>query len=335
MSFILPAVVAFVVTLATLLPLRKIALGFKIMDVPGPRKAHKEPVPYLGGVAILIGAGVAILLLRPDLWPVLLMLAYVMALGLVDDVKYLPVWLKLVGEVAVAIVAIRLGFSWHITDSAELNGAFSLVWIVGLTNSFNLLDNMDGLSSVAAACSLVMIAALVPATAGLALPLAAGALGFLVINRPRARMYMGDAGSLMLGFGVAIGTISAANSTTGLHSFVILSFPVALALFDTSLVIVSRLMTGRPVQLGGQDHFSHRLRLVGWSPYVILGATVWGSSIAWACAALALLYPQAEAWLAVPIALAFVVAWAVLLRVDPYAASSQSKIEVYREQTGT
>jgi len=335
MTVLLPAFVAFAVTLATLLPLRRIALGFKIMDVPGPRKAHKEPVPYLGGVAILVGAGVAILLLRPDLWPVLLMLVYVMALGLVDDVKYLPVWLKLVGEVAIAAVAIRLGFSWHITDSPELNGAFSLLWIVGLTNSFNLLDNMDGLSSTAAACSLVMIAALVPATAGLALPLAAGAIGFLVINRPRARMYMGDAGSLMLGFGVAIGTISAANSTKGLHSFVILAFPVALALFDTSLVIVSRLMTGRPVQLGGQDHFSHRLRLLGWSPYVILGATVWGSSIAWACAALALLYPQTEAWLAIPIALAFVVAWAVLLRVDPYAARNQSRIEVYREQAGS
>ncbi len=333
MSIVLPAVVAFIASVATLLPLRRIALGFKIMDIPGPRKAHKEPVPYLGGIAILIGAGVAILVLRPDLWPVLVMLVYVTALGLVDDLKHLPVWLKLAGEVAVAVVAVRLGFSWHITDSAELNGAFSVLWIVGLTNSFNLLDNMDGLSSTAAACSLLMIAALVPATAGLALPLAGGSLAFLVINRPRARMYMGDAGSLMLGFGVAIGTIEAANSTTGLHSFVILSFPVALAIFDTSLVIVSRLTTGRPVQLGGQDHFSHRLRLLGWSPYVILAATVWGASIAWACAALALLYPLAEAWLAVPIALAFVVAWAMLLRVDPYAAASQRRVEVYRDQT--
>jgi UDP-N-acetylmuramyl pentapeptide phosphotransferase/UDP-N-acetylglucosamine-1-phosphate transferase len=335
MNVLLPALVAFVVTLATLLPLRRIALGFKIMDVPGPRKAHKEPVPYLGGVAILIGAGVSVLLLRPDLWPALLMLVYVMALGLVDDLKYLPVWLKLVGEIAVAVVAVRLGFSWHITDSTELNAAFSVLWIVGLTNSFNLLDNMDGLSSTAAACSLVMIAALVPATAGLALPLAGGAIGFLVINRPRARMYMGDAGSLMLGFGVAIGTISAANSTRGLHSFVILSFPVALALFDTSLVIVSRLMTGRPVQLGGTDHFSHRLRRLGWSPYVILAVTVWASSIAWACAALALLYPLTEAWLAVPIALAFVAAWAALLQIDPYASAVQPKVEVYRDQTGT
>jgi UDP-GlcNAc:undecaprenyl-phosphate GlcNAc-1-phosphate transferase len=335
MTALIEALVAFTVSLVALWPLRRIALGFRIMDMPGPRKVQKEPVPYLGGVAILIGAGVAILLLRSDLWPVLLMLAYVLSLGLVDDLKYLPVWVKLVGEVAVALTAVALGFSWHLSDSAVINAAFSVMWIVGLTNSFNLLDNMDGLASTAAACALVMIAALVPGAGGLALPLAGGALGFLVINRPRARMYMGDAGSLMLGFGVAIGSIAAANHTHGLHSFVILAFPVAVALFDTSLVIVSRLISGRPIQLGGQDHFSHRLRQLGWSPYVILGVTIWGSLIAWACAALALLYPLAEAWLAVPIALAFVAAWSVLLRVDPYAAANQPRIEVYSEQTGS
>jgi UDP-GlcNAc:undecaprenyl-phosphate GlcNAc-1-phosphate transferase len=335
MTTVLPVLVALAVTVAALWPLRRIALGFRVMDVPGPRKSHREPVPYLGGIAILLGAGVAILWFRPDLWPVLTMLLLVASLGLVDDIRLLPVWVKLVGQIALAVTAVRLGFSWQFSDSAALNDGFSLLWIVGLTNSFNLLDNMDGLASTAAACSLVMTAALVPSTAGLALPLAGGALGFLVLNRPRAKMYMGDAGSLMLGFGVAVGSIAAANSARGLHSFVILAFPVAVALFDTSLVIVSRLMTGRPVQLGGQDHFSHRLRLVGWSPYVILGVTIWGSSIAWACAALALLYPLAEAWLAVPIALAFVAAWVVLLRVDPYAAANQPRIEVYRDQTGT
>lgn len=335
MNALLPALVAFVVAVAALWPVRRIALGFRIMDVPGPRKVHKEPVPYLGGVAILIGAGVAILLFRSDLWPVLLMLTFVLAIGLVDDIKYLPVWVKLIGEVAVASTAVALGFSWHLTDSVELNAAFSVIWMVGLTNSLNLLDNMDGLASIVAACALVMTAALVPSVVGVALPLAGAVLGFLVINRPRARMYMGDAGSLALGFGVALCTISAANSTRGLHSFVILVFPVAIALFDTTLVIVSRLMTGRPVQLGGQDHYSHRLKLVGWPPYVILAVTVWGYSIAWACAALALLYPLAEAWLAVPIALAFVAAWAVLLRVDPYTAALQPRVEVYRDETGT
>jgi UDP-GlcNAc:undecaprenyl-phosphate GlcNAc-1-phosphate transferase len=335
MTTVLLVALPFAVTVAALWPLRRIALAFRVMDVPGPRKGHKEPVPYLGGIAILLGAGVAILVLKPDLWPVLGLLAIMAALGFADDVKALPVWAKLAGEVALASSAIALGYSWHLTDSFVLNAGFSILWIVGLTNSLNLLDNMDGLASTAAAASLIMTAALVHSTMGLTLPLAGAAIGFLVINRPYAKMYMGDTGSLMLGFGVAIGSIWAANSTHGLHSFVILSFPVAIAIFDTSLVIVSRLTTGRPVQLGGQDHFSHRLRLLGMSPYVILAVTVWGSSIAWACAALALLYPLNEAWLAVPIALAFVAAWVLLLRVDPYAAVKQPRIKVYCDQQGT
>lgn len=334
-TILVPLLVAMVVSVAALWPVRRIALGFRIMDAPGPRKSHQEPVPYLGGVAILLGAGVAILFLKPDLWPLLLMLLFVAVLGLVDDITSLPVWTKLIGELAVAASAIGLGFSWHISDSFVLNAVFSVFWIVGLTNAYNLLDNMDGLASTAAASSLIMTAALVPATNGLTLPLAGAAIGFLVINRPKAKMYMGDAGSLTLGFGVSIGSIWAANSTHGLHSFVILSFPVAIALFDTSLVVVSRLLTGRPVQLGGQDHFSHRLRLIGLSPMMILGVTVWGALIAWACAALALRYPQPDAWLAVPIALAFVAAWGLLLRVDPYAVARQPKIEVYRHETGS
>jgi UDP-GlcNAc:undecaprenyl-phosphate/decaprenyl-phosphate GlcNAc-1-phosphate transferase len=336
MIFVLPVVTAFAVTLAVLLPLRKIAMGFGIMDRPGPRKVHREPVPYLGGVAILIGAGVAILVFFPQHWGLLVMLTLLLAVGLFDDVRGLPVWAKLVAEVTIAGAAVAQdGLSWQLSDSDILNAGFSVLWIVGLTNSFNLLDNMDGLTSTAAACALVITAALVPDTGVVALPLAAAVVGFLAINRPPAGMYMGDAGSLMLGFGIAVCTIWAANSTRGLHSFVILVFPVAIALFDTSLVVVSRLTTGRPVQLGGKDHFSHRLRLLGWPPYVILAVTIWASTIAWACAALALLYPQAEAWLAIPIALAFVAAWAILLRVDPYVIADQPRVEVYRDQTGT
>ena len=219
------------------------------------------------------------------------------------------------------------------TDSPALNAGLSVVWMVGLTNSFNLLDNMDGLASTVAGSSLIAIAAIVPAAAGLALPLAGGAIGFLAINRPPARMYMGDAGSLMLGFGVALASIKAANTAHGLHAVVILAFPVALALFDTSLVIVSRLSTGRPIQLGGQDHFSHRLRLLGWGPYQVLAAALIASLAASACAAFAVRYPLDDAWLAVPIAVAFLGIWVALLRIDPYSVGLQPRIEVISAKT--
>jgi UDP-GlcNAc:undecaprenyl-phosphate GlcNAc-1-phosphate transferase len=329
MTTVILSLIALVVTLALTWPLRQLALRLRILDDPGPRKIHTDPVPYLGGVAMLGGLSVAILWLHPESWSIVVMLASIAAVGLVDDLRYLPVWVKLVGEAAIACAAVSLGFSWHLSDSAALNAGFSVLWMVGLTNSFNLLDNMDGLASSVASLSLIATAALVPGTAKLTAPLVGAAIGFLLINRPKARMYMGDAGSLMLGFGVALCSISAANSTHGLHSAVILIFPVAVALFDTSLVIASRLATRRPIQLGGKDHFSHRLRLLGWSTYEVLAFAAVASIAAWAVAALAVLYPLAEAWLAVPILLAFAVTWAGLLRVDPYTSRVHQPLEVH------
>jgi len=325
---VLPALTALVVTVALLWPLRKLALHLRILDDPGPRKVHTKPVPYLGGVAIFAGATAAILWLHPRSWAVVAMLASIVAVGLSDDIRYLPVWAKLIGEVSIACAAVALGFSWHVSDSAGINAGFSVLWMVGLTNSFNLLDNMDGLASTVAVLSLAAIAILVPGTAPIAVPVAGAALGFLLINRPPARMYMGDAGSLMLGFAVALCTIRAANSSQGLHSAVLLIVPVAVAVFDTSLVIVSRLASGRPVQLGGKDHFSHRLRLLGWSNYQVLGATTVACISAFGAAALAVRFPMSDAWLALPIAAAFAVAWVQLLRVDPYAGTIQPVLEV-------
>ena len=316
------------VTLVLLWPLRQLALCLRILDDPGPRKVHVKPVPYLGGVAMFGGTAAAILWLHPSLWPVQVMLASIAAIGLVDDIRYLPVWAKLVGEISVACAAVALGFSWHVSDSAGLNAGFSIVWIVGLTNSFNLLDNMDGLAATVGALSLVAIAILVPGTYVVALSLAAAALGFVVINKPPAKMYMGDAGSLMLGFGIALTSIFAANTARGLHSAVLLVLPVAVAVFDTSLVIASRLSTGRPVQSGGKDHFSHRLRLLGWSEYQVLGAGAIGCAGGWAAAELAVQFPVTDSWLALPIGGAFIVGWILLFRVDPYEAAGQRTLEV-------
>lgn len=332
MTALLSCLMALLVTLALVWPLRVIALRLGILDDPAPRKIHANPVPYLGGLAMLAGVSAAVVTLRPELWSVVVMLASIATIGLVDDIRYLPVWVKLVGEVTIASAAVALGFSWHLTESASINAGVSVIWMVGLTNSFNLLDNMDGLSSTVSAVSLIAIVALVPASAMFAAPLAGAAIGFLIINRPPAKMYMGDAGSLMLGFGIALCSISAANSAHGLHSAVLLIGPVAVALFDTSLVVVSRVATGRPVQLGGKDHFSHRLRLLGWSPYQVLAVAAGGGVAAWAGAALAVRYPISDAWLAVPIVLALVVSWARLLRVDPYATTVDRPLEVHRAE---
>src|SRR5882757_4689544 len=94
--------VALIVTLALLWPLRRVALHFGILDDPGPRKIHTQPVPYLGGLAMLGGLAAAMLWLRPELRAVVVLITLVTAVGLVDDIRYLPVWVKLIGQVTVA-----------------------------------------------------------------------------------------------------------------------------------------------------------------------------------------------------------------------------------------
>src|SRR5256712_13462824 len=103
---------------------------------------------------------------HPAEWDMLALWDLLAMIGPFDDVRYLPVWVKLIGEVAIAASAVALGFSWNVTDSPELNGGLAIVWIVGLTNSFNLLDNMDGPASTVAACSLAGPAPLLPAPGG-------------------------------------------------------------------------------------------------------------------------------------------------------------------------
>jgi UDP-GlcNAc:undecaprenyl-phosphate GlcNAc-1-phosphate transferase len=325
LAFLIPAVI----TLLLVWPLRRVALKFGILDLPGPRKSHRHPIPYLGGLAVLGGATVGILWIQPARWPVVGLMAFVAALGLFDDIRHAPVAGKLMGQYAAAVAAVGLGYVWHITDSTAINVGLSILWIVGLSNSFNLLDNMDGLTCIVAGGSLLTIALIVPVTAPLTLPLAGAVIAFLVVNRPPAGMFMGDAGALMVGFGVALASIQAANTARGLHSLVLLTLPVALALFDTSLVIVSRLRTGRPIQLGGRDHFSHRLQLLGWSrPQILLGAMAISAAGA-AIAYLAVGYPRSEAWLALPIGAVYFGLWLGLLRVDPYRAGVDAKPEVY------
>jgi UDP-GlcNAc:undecaprenyl-phosphate GlcNAc-1-phosphate transferase len=310
------------------MPLRRLALRFDIVDRPGPRKAHATPVPYLGGVAVLVGLVTSVSFLRHSLLPVALLLALITALGAFDDLRSASVVTKLATEGSIALAAVMLGFSWHITDSPLLNGGITIVWLVGLSNSFNLLDNMDGLASSIALVALAGLALLQPAATPLAVPLAACVLGFLLFNLPPARMFLGDAGSLSVGFGVGLVTVIAANSAHGLHSLVLLAFPVVLALFDTSLVIVSRLRTRRPIQLGGRDHFSHRLHLLGWSDRKILAAASAATAGGVLAACLAGTYPGALAWLAVPIAAGYLSAWWLLLGVDPYRAAEGVRPEV-------
>lgn len=276
----LVVLVASLVSSLVLTPLAlAVALRFKVLDRPGPTKGHLAAVPYLGGVAIVLSFAVVVLVatgVRPPPSGISELVGFMglgigLALvGLADDIRGgLSPWLRLVLEVAAGVVVWMLGDSVRVAGFPSwLNAVVTVVWIVGVTNAFNLLDNMDGLSAGVATLSALTIFAIACLqdrylVGALAIALAGCAVGFLRHNFHPAKIYMGDAGSLFLGFVISVLLLKLrAHAPTRVPVVVILAVP-GVALFDTTLVVVSRLAHRRSPFTGGQDHTSHRLVRLG------------------------------------------------------------------------
>jgi UDP-GlcNAc:undecaprenyl-phosphate/decaprenyl-phosphate GlcNAc-1-phosphate transferase len=258
-----------------------VAVRFGLLDHPGPAKAHAEAVPYLGGAAIVVSFALVVVVGNVVDPPPsglsqlagFLGLGVVLAVvGLVDDLsKGLSPWLRLVVETGAGIGVWWLGISPHMAGVPRpVDAVVTVLWVVGITNAFNLLDNMDGLSAgvaVVAALSIFGVALLQHRylVSALALALAGCAAGFLRANFHPAKIYMGDAGSLFIGFVLAVLLLKLrANAPTRVPLAVLIAIP-GVAIFDTTLVTVSRLAHRRSPFQGGQDHTSHRLVRRGMS----------------------------------------------------------------------
>jgi UDP-GlcNAc:undecaprenyl-phosphate GlcNAc-1-phosphate transferase len=263
---------------------QRAALRLDIVDRPGGRKAHHTPVPYLGGLAIYVGFMlflVAVVVLnrtdpRTPLVQALAILAgatLMVVLGLVDDRFSLRPLLKLGGQLLSAAVLYAAGVHFSFNHFGYLDAPVSLLWVVGITNAFNLLDNMDGLSvgTAAIACTYFFVLAVLEPTkqylvASMAAALGGACFGFLYYNFNPARIFMGDAGSLFLGFMLAVlGLKIKMNFFQNLHAvnFFVPVVVLGIPIFDTTLVTISRLRRRVPIGRGGHDHTSHRLILLG------------------------------------------------------------------------
>jgi UDP-GlcNAc:undecaprenyl-phosphate/decaprenyl-phosphate GlcNAc-1-phosphate transferase len=275
-----PFLFAFAVSLAMVPLARRLAIHFGWVDNPREDRWHRRPIARLGGAAIgaTVLAGLAVFGgFRQN--PVLLGCAgIIFGTGLVDDIFSLKPSTKLVIEIAVASIFLYFRFRLNWTHSLTLDMLLTLVWVVGMTNAFNLLDNMDGLcAGLALIVGGALLIDLVPAAPGtmaffhaqyLALLLGAAA-GFLVYNFHPASIFMGDSGSLLLGLSFAAITLTYGDRVAAKsNSLSIVVAPVLLLLipiFDTTLVTVSRLLSGRAPSEGGRDHSSHRLVAIGLS----------------------------------------------------------------------
>jgi UDP-GlcNAc:undecaprenyl-phosphate GlcNAc-1-phosphate transferase len=252
-----------------------------LIDHPSARKVHSEPTPRGGGLAIYVAVvagscclGTAAL---ADLWPLLALGLLIVLLGLADDWRPLP-WQWRLGVQMILAAVVVIG--WH-RDLGWLWGTVAVFWIVALTNAFNMLDNMDALSSgVAAVAALCfwLVAVSREASgwdwpmAGPYLVLAGACVGFLSFNRSPARIFMGDAGSTFLGFFLGVRSLDfAGGSAAGPRGWLVPLCILAVPLYDMISVIVLRLWQGRSPFHADKQHLSHRLTELGLSRPMAVG----------------------------------------------------------------
>ena len=257
---------------------RALATRWSLIDRPEDRKFHRHPIPLLGGLAIVAGVLAALLVLPVAaedgrVWGVLSAAIVVAATGLWDDLRGLSVAAKLLAQLAAAAILVSTGLFVDLALPAWSDGALTILWIVGMTNAFNLLDNMDGLAAGVTATAALGFLALTAPQGGFAPSLAASllgaALGFLVYNFHPARIFMGDAGSLFLGVLLAVLGLELQTGLGVTKPWIAALVPIlvlAVPIFDTTLVTVSRWRRGHnPLTTPGQDHLSHRLTRRGFS----------------------------------------------------------------------
>ena len=266
--------------------LRRIAIATDVIDRPNSsHKSHKKPVPYLGGVAIIIGVitvsyatSLVSNFTTNTFWLATSVLGPALLLGLIglwDDLKNLQPLPRFIAQsiagVFTAGILIATDNVGNPTGSAIFDSIITVIWVVGICNSINFFDNLDGGAAGTVAISSItlaflalngdqyLISALSTVTAG-------ATLGFLVWNKSPAKIYMGDAGALFLGVLIATLTIRLhPNSDTQLGSYLTPVFLLAVPILDTTIAVLSRLRRGLSPFQGGQDHLSHRLIRAGLS----------------------------------------------------------------------
>jgi len=302
----LVAAAALPVAALVLAGLLRADLGGRLVAAPSGERWHERATPSFGGLGIFAGlcAGVGLAIAAgavdasSELLGILGGCAILFVAGLLDDAFTLSPLAKLAAQFAAAGVVLAAGLSVEIVGNDALALAIGLIWLVGITNAFNLLDNMDGLAAslAAIACAVFAIDAIARdgGELGLVVALALGGacLGFLPFNlrrRRRAAVFMGDSGSQVIGLGLAALALASSWTTAGatLTSILLPLLVLAIPILDTTLVTVRRTLERRPVTQGGTDHSSHRLVYYGLSEQqavaalTLLAALMGGTALAY------------------------------------------------------
>ena len=299
------ATIALPASAAVIWALLRSPLARRIVNVPTGDRWSAAPTPSLGGIGIFAGftiglwAAVAVGAFHPgkEFVGVFAAITLVFAAGLADDLYGMPPLGKLATQLVAAAIVIATGTHVQLIHNQVVGDAIAVIWLIGLTNAFNLLDNMDGLAATLAAIAFGFFAidalTIHASDATLAYALAGGlaCVGFLPFNLRKgpALVFMGDSGSQMVGFALAALGLTASWRVAGttVATLVLPILILAVPILDTTLVTVARLLDGRPIHEGGRDHTSHRLVRYGLSErhavalLALISLCIGGSSLAY------------------------------------------------------
>jgi len=317
-----------------------IAKKFRLLDIPGSQahKKHARPTPLAGGIALILSMVVLVPVFHlnnKDITPLLIALVIIFIFGLWDDARGLGAPLKLTGQILASILLIASDVSVHFLEGLSiphlsgntlmvLDWVVTIFWFIGITNAFNLIDSMDGLAvgTAGIAFTFFMIMGLVAQQTYLAIfsaCLVGICIGLYAFNISPARLFLGDSGAQMLGFTLAaVGMIYTPNGLPQASSWFVPILVLGVPIFDTTLVVASRLIHHRPVFRADCSHTYHQLVALGLDPIravlVIQLATLVLSFVAF----IALSLPPLEATLTFfGMVLAGVIIIIFLVRKDP------------------
>lgn len=287
-AHLIPIAASFTLALVLTPIVRIMARRWGLVARPKTDRWHKKPTAMLGGVALFLPVAIVILAYllfvpptqveiqnfsRSYLWVVMGASAFLFAVGLADDLLNAKPYQKLIGQVMGATFVVYYGLSLPWTGSVTVNMVITIFWVIGITNAINLLDNMDGLAAgIAAIASIFLAINFVvnsqPTEALVLAVFAATLIGFLVYNSNPASIFMGDCGSMFIGFFLASTSLMSAAGGRSRSFLPVLAVPILVLLipiFDTTFVTVLRKLSGRSASQGGRDHTSHRLVALGMS----------------------------------------------------------------------
>ena len=280
LQYVVPFVIALVVSYALTPSVKKLAIKIGAVDRPNARKVHTHVIPRLGGLAIYIGFMAAVLFCVPlqhELVGMLLGCTAIVAVGIWDDICNIPAKVKLVGQILAACIPIAFGIQieWLTNPFGDIIVLPELIaipvtifWIIGFTNTVNLIDGLDGLAAgvaFIASISMFLLAynlnQFLPAL--VIVSMAGAALGFLQYNFNPAKIFMGDTGSMLLGYTLSVAAVLGLVKAAATVALVVPIIALGLPILDTTFAIIRRKMSGVPIFQPDKGHLHHRLLALG------------------------------------------------------------------------